>query len=690
MFHRFSDETSFFVATLNQRPVGLETPFSIQLADRSPVLRGTCVVLAAWPTAENPFKRPGVRLGIKRLTPESEPVFARLQQARLANRDREDTDTATLEPMSETPVAIPLPNITTGPIATIPPRVPSARSTGSMPITSRSTTGPMPATARTSTGTNRRLGSVMTPAMIPPRTPPEASVLEVILPIVADSPSEAMALPIEVEPPIELRTPHSEFILPANPLMNLTDESLQGFIDCTLYEDTANFPFENEMQVLPAIPLLAGDEHVLIARTGNTIPPPIGGPMRRTGSTIPPVLRLEQNVLREEPSQVSAINSIPGMVPVVRTRSGNTVPPVIRLEASGLLRVDLPTGQSEPLRVETQSGHSGQLRLESSGLLRVEGEAGHSGVLRVDGHSGMLRIEPMAEQMPQMPYPVSAMHAQPFTPPRFFSDEMVRTPVPAGEAFVPPRARRSTSRMSFVSQRTMLIGGSAAAASLALILVVATRSSASDETPPPPPKQTVQATRPSEPTPAIPSESPAPKPTVAKTRPEPTKSETKPVVAEPPEDPPSDGPVVVGEGPCKLDVKTTPAGTMVSLDGRTLGPSPLTIAGPCERHRIDLVHPRYKSEQRFVVMTSDKPNNLEVNLIRPTHSMKILTSPPGAEVFIAGRRAGTSPTIVRINGFSGIKVRIERVGFGTVSTRVYSKVADDKLFIGLTPNRRPK
>ncbi len=243
------------------------------------------------------------------------------------------------------------------------------------------------------------------------------------------------------------------------------------------------------------------------------------------------------------------------------------------------------------------------------------------------------------------------------------------------------------------SQRTMMIGGSAAAASLALILVVATRSSASDDKqlpPPPPPKQSVQATRPTEP-----AQLPAPPKTPAVAT-KPTKAETKPVkppvnAVEPSEtNSPSDGPVVVGDGPCKLDVKTTPAGTMVALDGRTLGPSPITIAGPCERHKIDLIHPRYKAEQRFVVLTSDKPNHLDVNLIRPTHSMKIVTSPPGAEVFIAGRRAGTSPTMVQINGFSGIGVRVERVGFGTVSTRVYSKKPDDKLFIGLTPNRRPK
>ena len=40
-FHRFcGEDQSFFVATMTSRPVGLETAFAIQLADKQPVLRG--------------------------------------------------------------------------------------------------------------------------------------------------------------------------------------------------------------------------------------------------------------------------------------------------------------------------------------------------------------------------------------------------------------------------------------------------------------------------------------------------------------------------------------------------------------------------------------------------------------------------------------------------------------------------
>src|ERR1043165_8588438 len=81
-FHRFcGDDETFFVATMTGRPIGLETPFSIQLADKQPVLRGMCVVLDAWETPENRYRRPGIRLGIKRLTADSQVVFDRLKAA---------------------------------------------------------------------------------------------------------------------------------------------------------------------------------------------------------------------------------------------------------------------------------------------------------------------------------------------------------------------------------------------------------------------------------------------------------------------------------------------------------------------------------------------------------------------------------------------------------------------------------
>ncbi len=151
-FYRTCDEKTFFVSTLATRPVGLETSFSVDLAGGTPVLRGIGVVLAAWPTTKNPFGRPGVQLGIRRLTADSERVHEQLMIARALEKD----------------------------------------ATHGVPIPIRGDA-----------------------AKRPPRSPLRTDKLAIVQP----------------------RTPGADFVLPANPLMNLSDESLEGFIDCTLYED---------------------------------------------------------------------------------------------------------------------------------------------------------------------------------------------------------------------------------------------------------------------------------------------------------------------------------------------------------------------------------------------------------------------------------------------------------------------
>src|SRR5262249_25860481 len=52
-------------------------PFSIELADHTPALAGTCVVVQVWTTSANPFREPGIVLGVKELAASSMPVFER-------------------------------------------------------------------------------------------------------------------------------------------------------------------------------------------------------------------------------------------------------------------------------------------------------------------------------------------------------------------------------------------------------------------------------------------------------------------------------------------------------------------------------------------------------------------------------------------------------------------------------------
>lgn len=84
-----------------------------------------------------------------------------------------------------------------------------------------------------------------------------------------------------------------------------------------------------------------------------------------------------------------------------------------------------------------------------------------------------------------------------------------------------------------------------------------------------------------------------------------------------------------------------------------------------------------------VNLAADKPAEIQVPLVRPTHALTVVTVPPGATISIGGNRAGTSPTSVKIMGFTGVTITVEKKGFKRVSQKVYSKVDNDRVMLKL-------
>src|SRR5262249_46316387 len=125
-----------------------------------------------------------------------------------------------------------------------------------------------------------------------------------------------------------------------------------------------------------------------------------------------------------------------------------------------------------------------------------------------------------------------------------------------------------------------------------------------------------------------------------------------------------------GSGPCRINITVTPAGSNIRADGQNVGVSPISLDGPCAPRRLQISHPRYAPVTRSVTPVQDKPESLDVTLVRPTHYLTIVTTPPGANISIEGRRAGTSPTVVQITGFTTIKITIEKSGYKPVVQRL--------------------
>ncbi len=657
-FYRFCEDDTFFIATLSQRPVGLDTAFSIQLADKTPVLRGDCTVIEAWSTPINRFGRPGVRLAMKRLTAESRLVLQRLQDAAAAAPTGSLVPTAEIPPtppptppsrpmIPRAPTVPPRPAVTTTqplPSISIPeraaPTTPPPRPVTPVPSIARGTLQTSPITETTPPEPPKSPLSTLAKTLeaqraarrteTPPPPPP---------PPIPTSEPIALAPAKLVEARLEERVAGSSFVLPANPLSNLTDQSIEGFVDCALYEERANLVHaDGTPDALEAI------DNV------QTMPPPMGHP-----STIPPPM------------------GHPSTIPPPMGGRPTTIPP--------------PFATAYP-----PPGMSGQFLMPMAVAPEVN-------PLPVAGMSGVYPMPPPGMSGPFY-LPQAGMSGQfllPQPPP-----PMAMAPSPSDEAYL----RTGVMRTAHPHDRRWYVIGGAAGATLLLLIIIgvatsggskpAVKPAAADSTRAMTSKTPVRKSSPVvdmrvEPPPPEPPVTVEPaKVEVAKVEapplPPPTETPAPPPIESPPEEtaPTSDAPPEVGSGPCTYVVSTTPAGSIVSFDGRIMGPSPLSIHGACGRHKLDVKHPRYALGTKWATATEAKPATVEIPLARPTHTVAFTTIPSGATISIGGRRAGTSPTTIKVMGFQGVNVTFERKGYKKVTQKVYSKKDNERITVRLT------
>jgi hypothetical protein len=566
-FHRFCDAQTVFISTLTPRTVGLETAFSIDLADDTPALRGVGVVLESWTSTQNPFGRPGLKLGIKRLATESEPIFDRLLFAR--------------EALAETPT----------PVASM--------------IAAR------------------RLDPIR---------------------------------PSATEPTVGERTPGSELVLPANPLMNIDDTALAGFVDCTLYEETGSFFPDQPVVEDPADPVVAPP--LLAPRQGSSplearSPHAVAGLAKTVPATgtLPPATHVVVNRLTPPMGAAAFVPSNrltfgPRAQPAPRTLPPDTVQTATEIAERLALPPPLPLALPSPLPVLAMRARPasppsipalGWISSETAELLELPTERG---------------------DLPRPPT-LSELELQPQ------SHAPAPVLVPHYPTYVPPTLQHRWDR------KRWMIAGSIATATIAIAAIGASQSGGA------PTSARAGPTKPQLVASNATSNAEHVRPVVEPAHPATPLAAELPTEAE--HEPASQ---IIGKGPCKIAISATPAGSMISVDGEPVGPSPLTVAGPCTKRRIEVSHPRYAHSERFI--TPRPEDTLDVTLVRPTHDLFVETQPSGAVVSIDGHRAGTSPTMVKVMGFSTLTLKIEKPGFKPQTTQVYSKAAVDRRSIKLS------
>ncbi|HUS64141.1 MAG TPA: PEGA domain-containing protein [Kofleriaceae bacterium] len=185
-FRAFCQDESIFIATKTPKPTGDRVRVSIALSTGTPLIVGGGVIGESYGTAENPFKRPGMRIHFDELSPESRALFGEMGATREEQATIKAPNLAALMAAAAVPP---------------PPREP----TPARPV----------------------------PPLVVPRP---KSDTDVAVPG-ADGAAEMVA-----DAEGQSRAPGSSFILPANPLSELDPDQLFAFVECTMVEEEEDQP----------------------------------------------------------------------------------------------------------------------------------------------------------------------------------------------------------------------------------------------------------------------------------------------------------------------------------------------------------------------------------------------------------------------------------------------------------------
>lgn len=700
-FARYCEKRTLFIASMTTRSPGHQSPFLILLADGSQALRGTCEVVEAWPTPTGPFRRPGVRIKLLQLDAPSEAVLTRLH-----------TYKPPASPAPKPPVLPPLPPLKVPQRGTPAPGTPVAAASAATPGPATVT---VPAAVPTSlpplSRATVRVGAVAPPpstvlpplappAMIPPlATPPVGTAtvtprVETPPPVPPPGPAanaqpapaqdpdddavtdvqgsvEAIRMirdaaptdpPPFGEPPpgavAEERAPGSPIILPANPLAEITDDSLRGFVECTLYEETGKFSFDDLLE-------RAGTDSDDDDPIAEPPPPP------DLRASLPP--ELKPNPRRD------------------------ATPPPARAAATTGAEAASGDGHGEILEVKAPAPSMARTML------------GHA-PMATAGAPGVLGPIPGGSDAPT-PAPPPPPLPQPAPPPVMFGD-LAMPPVAAGAeplspgidmhvpAMAPPFYATGTSADDDlpIRRRTPLYAGLGAAAVILAIVVVVllVRSSGSGN------DAKAEIKQPAAKAAAIDAGVLA---TIEGGDGTGTGTGTDGAndgsgtgtgtdgaddgsgtgangagnagaVPDPDDDPAeltaADRlPPPVGD--CSASITTTPSGALVRANGRYYGETPLDAALPCGQVALQISYRRYATVEKTMTFAADKPAQIRLALERPRHKLRIVSTPGGATVSVNGAKVGTTPLYATVPGFSMLSIELRRAGFKTLRLKHYSK-----------------
>lgn len=120
-----------------------------------------------------------------------------------------------------------------------------------------------------------------------------------------------------------------------------------------------------------------------------------------------------------------------------------------------------------------------------------------------------------------------------------------------------------------------------------------------------------------------------------------------------------------------LQISSAPDNAKVVIDGKEMGKTPFREQVEEGRHTVQLHRPGYFSATRIVNVKKGTPAVLSnIKLEEKTGSIRIVSNPAGAGVYINGSSYGNTPLVLNNQKPGAYSIRLEKEGFDPVSTKV--------------------
>jgi hypothetical protein len=152
----------------------------------------------------------------------------------------------------------------------------------------------------------------------------------------------------------------------------------------------------------------------------------------------------------------------------------------------------------------------------------------------------------------------------------------------------------------------------------------------------------------------------------------------------PPEEPAGDATVTAEEPApaaaapttCEVRLTSRPAHAEIWSEGRLIGSTPSKqLVVPCGAELV-LKRPRYQPASTRAPAQPGGDEELAVNLVRPTASLLVTSTPEGAEVRLRGRTVGRTPATITISRYESMTLEVRAPNLRSWKKRLYVRSAE--------------